>query len=902
MADLRRTIEIIFNGVDNVSDEIGDIDNSIGGFAGSIESATQPLADLSKNILQVEAALGALGVALLTYTASVSIDFEAAQAGLQKVLGDSEGSVADYTNTLDNLSLQFGVAGDSTLDAVTNFKQAGFSINESLTLTETALTAVKIAELESNEAAGLLVATIKGLGLEAEDATHILDAWNEVSNKNAATAKELAIATSSLAPVARNAGLSFNEAVGLVTPIIEVFGSGSEAANALKTGLANLISDTPKVTDSLAELGIAQQDANGELRLAGDILADLGAVWPTLTDSQKANFGIQLFGKEQYARMSATLNEYSKVVDVTSQAETAAGSAKKELASVTSTTKFAIEQFAAAFQLASKAVGDQFLPSINPAVKAMTSLTKSFAEVVKDGGLKPLFDLLNPLFDEFTKNIEKIAENLPEAFEGVDFNGLADSFRNLGGEVGDLFGGIDLTTAEGLQDFIQGIVDALAALNNTAAGILDGLSPVIDAIKAIATSAGSAENSTATFAGQLLGLGTTINVFSGWISGLTDVFSALSDALIIVLSVNALGGLPASLTNIAPAATNAISLLGKGGLVGAVGLLSYEVTKWAAEESGLTETLADWALELTGVNDDLRENQKILEDQARAAHENAAANLETKEVFEEQKQPIKETDTATESLIQTSDRYANLLEHMGLNLQGIKEEQEKLKDTVDDSVETFDNASDVNGAWIEIIKDGKVQFARYEDVVGKTKDTTKDLAKAEEEAANKAQKLATDALKAETALEKIASNERIKNLEFAVEFKTAQIEAETKRIEAAFESLTETTTASAGLIGELFGVLTSTDDRFKELEIESAIDKVQDLMKQQIDKQGELIDAQIAQLEAAAERMASGDALLTVDGGDLQPELQAIMESLFKSIRIEMSASYEDYLLGLGTI
>jgi hypothetical protein len=39
--------------------------------------------------------------------------------------------------------------------------------------------------------------------------------------------------------------------------------------------------------------------------------------------------------------------------------------------------------------------------------------------------------------------------------------------------------------------------------------------------------------------------------------------------------------------------------------------------------------------------------------------------------------------------------------------------------------------------------------------------------------------------------------------------------------------------------------------------------------------------------------------LIQVDGGDLQPELEAIMQSLFRSIRVKMSADYEDFLFGL---
>jgi len=70
MASLQRTIEIIFAGTDNVTSTISDINTGVAGFANNIESATQPLSDLSNNILKVEAALGVMGAAVLFYTNS----------------------------------------------------------------------------------------------------------------------------------------------------------------------------------------------------------------------------------------------------------------------------------------------------------------------------------------------------------------------------------------------------------------------------------------------------------------------------------------------------------------------------------------------------------------------------------------------------------------------------------------------------------------------------------------------------------------------------------------------------------------------------------------------------------------------------------------------------------------
>ena len=59
--------------------------------------------------------------------------------------------------------------------------------------------------------------------------------------------------------------------------------------------------------------------------------------------------------------------------------------------------------------------------------------------------------------------MQAIAQNLPAAFDGVDFTRLTDALGDVGTELNNLFD-VDLTTTEGLQSAIQQIVDAIAAL------------------------------------------------------------------------------------------------------------------------------------------------------------------------------------------------------------------------------------------------------------------------------------------------------------------------------------------------------------------------------------------------------------------------------------------------------
>ena len=70
MADLKKTIEVIFQGTDKVGNTVKGIENTLGGLRTGVADVTAPLAALADSILAVDAAIhvltaGALGLAVV---------------------------------------------------------------------------------------------------------------------------------------------------------------------------------------------------------------------------------------------------------------------------------------------------------------------------------------------------------------------------------------------------------------------------------------------------------------------------------------------------------------------------------------------------------------------------------------------------------------------------------------------------------------------------------------------------------------------------------------------------------------------------------------------------------------------------------------------------------------------
>ena len=182
----------------------------------------------------------------------------------------------------------------------------------------------------------------------------------------------------------------------------------------------------------------------------------------------------------------------------------------------------------------------------------------------------------------------------------------------------------------------------------------------------------------------------------------------------------------------------------------------------------------------------------------------------------------------------------------------------------------------------------------------KAKDAADDHAKAMERQAAEARKAEQESKRLALELEKIASNERIKNIEAKVKLNVAEVEAQTKRVQAAFESINNTVSSTGDLIGDLFGLLKDYDNlNFGAIRaIEKQIETENARRQQALDLQKQLIEAQVDNLKAQTRAIDKGDSIIKVDGAGLQPHLEAFMWEILRQIQIRVNQDGLRLLLG----
>jgi|APSaa5957512535_1039671.scaffolds.fasta_scaffold05366_3 TP901 family phage tail tape measure protein len=339
-------------------------------------------ANLAKNVAKVTVAIGALGTAL-TATAIIKgtiefVKFEDALLDLQKVMSDTEGSAKQFIGVTEELSNKFAKASSEVLQGAANFKQAGFTVQEAFELQEVALRSATVSELGVVDSSKILIRILKGFKAPASEAARVLDIMNEVSNQFATSLGELSIGMSDLSPVAKLMGFSFEETAAVLTPIIEVFGSGSEAAIAMRTSMLRLVSTQSTVQKTLKALQINQKDVNGQFRKGRDILFDVAQRFKLLDENQKIFVAGQLVGIRQASRFVEVANNLPKVLAVQKVALESAGSAMKEQEIRLASLGIQLGKTKTEFNNMARRIGEFFSPAVAEASKAMINLMAAF--------------------------------------------------------------------------------------------------------------------------------------------------------------------------------------------------------------------------------------------------------------------------------------------------------------------------------------------------------------------------------------------------------------------------------------------------------------------------------------------------------------------------------------------
>lgn len=265
------------------------------------------------------ATMGAAGIGMATTgtLAGVALmkpgyDFAQKNAELQAVLG-----VAKDSAEMSALRKQARLLGDNTAASADDaagaqiiIAKAGGDAAAIQAATPVTLNMALANRRTMEENAGLLMGMKSAFQLTNDQVSHIGDVLSMTMNKTAADFDGLSDALTYTAPVAKNAGVSIEEAAAMVGVLHDAKITGSMAGTGSRAILSRLQAPTGQAYTAIKELGIKTADSKGNTRPVFTILKEMQASFEKnkLGTGQRAEYMKTIFGEEASSAAAVLMN------------------------------------------------------------------------------------------------------------------------------------------------------------------------------------------------------------------------------------------------------------------------------------------------------------------------------------------------------------------------------------------------------------------------------------------------------------------------------------------------------------------------------------------------------------------------------------------------------------------
>ena len=964
MADAQQTIDLIFNGVDKTGAATMAALGNAEKFTASLQNVTQPIADISVGAVKLEAGLLAAGLAMTTFAVTVAGDFDAAFRQLSTIIDASDEQLDTFRQAILDYAGGSTQALDAIMDSLGAAIGSGVDYADSIGLVAAAEKLAVATKADLASTTKVLVSTLNSYGMEVEDVGKLSDVFFAIIDDGDISMNDLAESFAKVAPVAKLAGVPIEEVGAAIATLTAAGIKPAESIEAVRAAISNIIAPSQQATDLAEQLGIEFNAAGLQADGLAGLLATVAEKTGGNAEQMKILFGsingftaaATLAGPQADA-FAKTLASMQDVAGATDEAfAKMAGSVElggQKIANSLTALLVAIgdplldefggmaDAVAEIFNALTASVAEGGLGELVAYVESVFADMQAAVEAVAKN-LPAALEQAD--FGGFQKGIEAVIAAFDTLFAGIDIT-----------TVDGLTKAIELAGAAflGLSNFTAGVIESFKPLFDI---LVDMGSEIDGANLDWLTFAGNIGGAVTQF-NLLLG---GINGMLPALQTLVGLMVANQGLSLLGAIKSLVGILPGFTLSLSAAGAAAAGVFAADQIIKlAAAILDWKTAQEALTEAqkaaeGVQERAADTLerfAETTGIAvGSIDEASKLIDDgtvvwdeatqgwvaAGKAMSDASAAAADAVNPYEEANQAMIDAAVASEKLADgtaaaaaaTSDASAaaadavNPYEEANQAMIDAAVASEKLADGTAAAGAATKEATTYTMQIVPVLDAATGKITGYEQRLVATAGAGKTLADTTETMSGKLATsadvmtalgkktdltndqlitLAKNVKEAEIELEKIASNERIKFMEFKVQLDIAQLEANAKIVTATFESLNATMESTGEVIGDALGALGAVEG-FYGLEILEVIEQqleIENKLRQEAaELQKDLTRATIEQLEAQTRAMDRGDALITIDGAGLQPHLEAFMWEILRAIQVRVNADGLAMLLG----
>lgn len=938
MADLEKSVAIIFEGVDQMGAGVDSATRRLDSIVGSAQGVVDPIANATMGLLKFEAALLAGGAAATALAVKMAGDFDAQ-------FKEATTLVDDTGESLDKLSgdiLAYGRDSTQSYEQINSSVygaiSAGVDYTKSLDAVRQAEQLAVAGKGDLDSSLTVLVSTLNTYGAGMDEAERYSDLLFQTVRSGQTTLPELSASLAQVTGTAEAGGVEFDELSAAIASITAGGAPTSQAITQIRGAIASIVNPTVGARQAAEELGI-EFDATA-LRSKG--------LQGVLIDVERATNGnvdeiAQLFTNSEALNGSLALtgNGAGRFAEKLDDMTNSAGATEVAYAKMADTVENNNQRIANAFHGTLIAIGEPLLDEFGGIQQAIAAIFNSIGASVSDGQLQQFVDLIEGVMGSIEQSLIDVSENLPEALEAADLSDFVNGFETVRDAVAGLFDNADVSTAEGLVSVIETLGSGVNLLGEFTGGAIEQLIPFMETLAEIVQWVAQLDPQLVALGGAIGGASVAASSILAGLGGLVTLLKALGGSSgAVPVATRAVGGL---LTN-----------LGKFAGPGGVAVLAYQaiddmgerLKAFNEEPITLSEKIERDLADIENIQGDefsifnienlaagyesLRQyfgwgdeasadfeqlsgaaiaaavdvasaagsiGGKSAEDVKRISDVAVGAALEVASAGDQLRDGLSAVDSPlVNQIVDLPGTLSDAAAALSSGEASIVATSAEIRNALAHVQSAF-NSGDINELQYRSLTDTLLELGESSEQAARSQETLTGEVLSSEDAILKARKAVLDQA---LALEELASNERIKNMEFAVDFKIAQMETDAKKVEAILDATSATISSTAESAASMFDTLggggLNLGDRWLARD---AIGQQLDIQQQAAEQQERLIDAQINSLNARTQALQNGDGLIKIESDGLEPALEMIMWNVIEKVQLRANAEGAEFLLGL---
>lgn len=857
MADITKTVSVLFQGTDDLSDVISSMGKNIDSFGDDIGDIGAPFAEATEKVLALSAAVAGVAVAGLLVSSTIETEAEK----MADALGLTNAEAARF----EDIAKEAYKAGwgEDLADAFAAVTLAQQKLGDNAAtdigkVTENALKLQSVFGTDINASLGAVGTLMANFGLTAVEAFDFIAAGFQRGLDGSGDFLE-----------------SINE---YSTQFANGGADASQFFSVMESGFSEGMLGTDRAADLFKEFRVRIQD---ESKTTKEALESIGLDPKAFAANMASG---ELTAVEAFNVVQKALND---TTDVTVQFNAGVGLMGTQFEDMGTAAALALNTTNTNMD---KLVGT--LDGIDPDAFALKFLTAIRTITVEFGDMQEWDQVKNTLGEIFLD----IAASFGPAMDQVDFTGLEDKVGDIWETLRGVFtdADLDITSVEGMTNAIQLAIDSVETLADVAGAIVDVLSPVGVIVLELIEVFNEMPDGVKHVTGVILGLGTALVGIGATIS----VGGTLVSALGTFAGIFSTGGTLFSGVSAVVALLSGPVGLAVGLAAVAAAVAGYSLGNIEAEHEAVMASLAQEHEAINVLLGSLNEISLL---------------TPTAEVFVLIDEGDLEGARAKIAELTEKDKVARLLveaEQTELNeffeaYNGIDPEKE-VEITAAINAGDFDKVNE--------LLEGIVDEKRI-TVTADTKPATETLTfwtESQGDISIKVPITAEGAEQIKKELEAIPTDKQIEiKLQGEIDTQVARIEATARTVQsafewtakvdiadvqaaaevsvAAFEAVGDSVESLSGSTADMFGSVISNWEKLSYMdrtELMRDVDAQREAQNKALDSQVKLNDAQAEYLSARTLLAKSGKSAFTIDTTGLEPALEMVLLEILRKIQI----------------